>query len=116
MNQILELHRQLMPPEDISAAMGVSLAEVKAVISSVNPDIEITDAEAKELKDILMDHARGNSFNSCPETSLQAAIYLHKTAHDDRKTKKNDNFSETMSLLKAKAADRLKIFEAEIVG
>jgi hypothetical protein len=105
-----------MPAEDISAAMGISLAEVKAVISSVNPDIEVTEAEAKELKDILMDHARGNTYNSCAETSLQAAIYLHKTAHDDRKSKKNDNFSETMSLLKQKAADRMRIFEAEVIS
>lgn len=116
MNQVLELYRQAMPVEDIAEAINMPLAEVKAIVSGVNPDIEVTDAEAKELKDILMDHARGNSYNSCPETSIQAAIYLHKTAHDDRKEKKNDNFSETLSLLKAKAAERMKIFDAEVIG
>ena len=113
-NSIQELYHQGMPVEDIAMAMGLSTAYVK---SQLNMGADMTEQEASEIKNILLDIARGQVGRGSDDSRVKAAIYLRTEYVEEKRIKGTfSGATEVMAALKLKAAEKMKrIQDASVV-
>lgn len=105
-NSIIELSKQGMSSEDIALATGCALSYVKTLLVQSS---DITEEELNEVKHIILDVARGRMVGGTVDNALNAAIYIHKSAVEDRRlTGNGSKVNELMDLLKEKAARKMK--------
>lgn len=111
--QIQALFEQGMSPEDISSSLNIPLSVIK---SHLYKDVSFTDDERIELKDLIFEIARGQAADSNVESRLHAAIYLHKSDRDDRRSTIHfQSNQEIIDLLKEKAASRMKRYAVPMI-
>ena len=97
-------------PEDIANGLGLEVSYVKMIAGQ---GCEMTDSEECEIKDILMDMARGRVSGQTSDNQERAAIYLHKQRRTEKmlKDKSGSDNREILVLLRAKAQERMREIE-----
>lgn len=109
--QVQELHKQGLDISAIAEGCGLTVVEVKGMLTECGKIEELTAEEAVQVKEMLLDIGLGRSLNVTPDTQLGALVHLSKQGMVERANRANrEGNNGAVGGLYQKAAERSKMF------